>query len=358
MKKLVSIIIPAYNVENYIDRCLESTLAQTYENIEVIVVDDGSKDSTWSHIKAFMARDERVRGFHRDNAGVSASRNFALSQAAGEYIQFVDADDYLEQKAVETLVKALEENHADWVNCQYQRVDERNNKLENYNFTKGLKHTDTEEAKFDFIKNVLLEYFVGFEVWNKLFKASIIKNNKLHFDENCHLGEDLAFNICYCFYADSIMCIEDRLYNYLIRDDSAMENAKSLEKNFKEHLALIKWIEPQFKKAFNGKLQDCFYQLFYKLMIHGCWNHTVVSSLKIAKEVNDDYYKNNLREALKHKEEILGLFCPEKTKLYYRYGLYINTYLQRDYLRELYLKGYDVYRKLRKRETLEEWRLS
>ncbi len=127
--KLVSIIIPAFNVENYIEQCLKSVLAQTYSPIEIIVVDDGSKDNTWKHIEMAMKNDSRIRGFHRDNSGVSATRNFALEQAGGEYICFVDGDDYVAADMVATLVETIEVDSSDWVNCQYHRVDDAGNFL-------------------------------------------------------------------------------------------------------------------------------------------------------------------------------------------------------------------------------------
>ncbi|SDI03105.1 Glycosyl transferase family 2 [Pseudobutyrivibrio sp. 49] len=357
-KKLVSIIIPAYNVENYIDSCIESILAQTYTAIEVLIVDDGSKDNTWSHIEGFMAQDERVRGFRRENEGVSATRNFALTQVNGEYIQFVDADDYLAKNGVERLVNAMESTGADWVNCQYNRVDEEGNLLEQYSFHHGFKDTSTQEARFNLIRDELLEYFIGYEVWNKLFRTSIIKEKGLAFDESCHIGEDLEFNTCYGFYANSINCIEDRLYYYLIRSDSAMAKSKALSNNFRQHLELSKGIESRFNEAFDKELNGKFYQLFYKLMIHGFKSYTAEEALQISKEVDDDFYKKYLSETLKHKDEFSKMFYPEISKLYYRYGLYIAAHLNKDHIREIYLKGYDLYRMLRKRETLREWKLS
>lgn len=354
-KKVVSIIVPAYNVENYIDRCIESIIAQTYTDIEILIVDDGSTDSTWSHIHSFAEKDQRIRGFKRENAGVSSARNFALSQMKGQYVQFVDADDYLRKDAVETLVNAIESSDASWVNCQYNRIDENNNPLDEYGFTKGLKKTETPEERFHFIRDELLEYYVGYEVWNKLYLASIIMDNRITFDEECHLGEDLEFNICYSFYAASINCIEDRLYYYLVRSNSAMENAKSFSYNFKEHLALSKGIESRFSEVFNGDIKNKYYQLFYKLMLHACFRHTAVEAFQVAKEYDDDFYKKNLDEALKHKEEFSQLFHPEMAMLFYRYGLYINTYLRRDLKGKIYFKFYNLYRKLRKRETIEEW---
>ncbi len=356
--KLVSIIIPAYNVENYIAECLDSLIAQTYVNWEALIIDDGSIDGTWDCIEKYMSMDSRIKGFNRTNAGVSASRNFGLAQVKGYYIQFVDSDDYLPAEAIEQLVKAIEESDADWVNCQYYRVDYQKNPLENYDFIKGQFATNSEEDKFELVCNSLIEYQIGYEVWNKLYKTSIIGENNISFIQDCHIGEDLAFNICYGFHADKINCISDRLYFYRVRTDSAMGTAEDFSKNFREHLALVKGIKPYFEKAFSGYISQKFYQLFFKIMAHASCGHTAVETLVVAEEVGEDYYFKNLSEALKYKTEFKDFIYPEKVKLYYSYGLYIKSYWQGDIKGKIYLKLYDFYRKLRRRPVIGEWRMN
>ena len=358
MEKLVTVMVPTYNVEKFIDRCLESILSQNYSNIELIVVDDGSTDDTWSHIQAFMERDSRVKGFHRENAGVSATRNYAMSQATGDYYQFVDGDDYLRKDAIEVLVNALEESNADWVNCQYSRIDEDGKELEGIDFTQGFIDIASQEKKFSLIVNQLLEYKIGYEVWNKLFLASIINSNRIRFTEDCHIGEDLAFNISYAFHADSINCIEDRLYIYQVRSNSSMEQAKNLTTNIKEYLALVKGVEPQFSKVFTGDTREKFYQIFFKLMLRASWNFTAEETLRALRTIDDNYYYDNLSESLKHKAEFQKFLRQDMAMLYYKYGLYINAYIKGDFKEKVYLAIYNFYRRLRSRDTLREWQLS
>ncbi len=357
MNKLVTIIIPAFNVEKYIGRCLESVLAQSYSHLEIIVIDDGSSDNTWQVVSSYADRDDRIKAFHRNNSGVSASRNFAIDQSSGHYIQFVDADDYIRSDAVEIMVKALESSGASWVNCQYNRLDEADNKLEEYSFINGFIVTDTKDKRFRFIRDELCDYRVGYEVWNKLFIASIIKENSLTFSEDCRIGEDLAFNICYGFFADSINCIDDRIYNYLIRSDSAMGTVGSLEKNIEEHLLLCKAVEKQLDKAQMSAYKDCFYQLFYKLLIHASCGYTARETVEVVKNLNDSYYIDNMQEALTHKNELIELVRPEVSKLYYKYVLYVVSDIKHNKFQKLYLKLFDIYRVLRRRPTIEEWRI-
>lgn len=356
-EKLVSIIVPAYNVENFIDKCLESLLAQTYRNLEILVVDDGSVDNTFSHIQKYQQMDARVKGFRRENAGVSATRNFAIEQANGYYLQFVDSDDYLSEDAVATLVYAIESSKADWINCQYNRVDEQGNLLDEYCFIKGFKETVSEEERFKLIRDQLIDYLIGYEVWNKLFITSIVKDNGICFLEDCHIGEDLAFNICYAMHAKAIKCIENRIYYYLIRTDSAMGQAADLNKNFKEHLALVKGIEGPFNKAFTGEMKNNYYQIFYKLMLHASHGFNAMETAKVAEKIADDFYLNNLKSALSHKKDFTDFCRQDLAKMYFRYGLFIKAQLTGNIIDKLYLKLFDAYRKLRNRSTISEWEL-
>ena len=122
-EKLVSIIIPVYNCEKYIKKCLESALGQTYANTEIIVIDDGSQDSSLAIIYHIVQGKSNVKVIHQDNQGLSAARNRGLENAVGEYITFLDADDYLGESHIESLITAAEQNNSELVICGYQKVD-------------------------------------------------------------------------------------------------------------------------------------------------------------------------------------------------------------------------------------------
>lgn len=355
--KLVSIIVPAFNVENYIEECLRTILKQSYSKIEVLVVDDGSTDGTWQCIERFMQSDSRVHGFHRQNAGVSASRNFAIDYASGEYICFIDSDDFISDDMISLLVKSIESDGSDWVNCQYHRVDDKGRLLEEYDFKQGLVKTDFPSKRLDLVLNSLLDYQIGYEVWNKLFKSSIIREHKISFIKDCHIGEDLAFNICYAFYANAISCIPERPYYYRVRSDSAMGVMIELDKNFREHLSITKGIQSYFENAFDHEMKDRFYQLFVKIMSHASHGHTANETVCVAKAVGDDYYIKWLTVALKHRPEFTQFFGKEQAKLNYRCGLYIKSKLGGDLLGDLYIKSYNIYCIMRKRSTIGEWKL-
>ena len=132
-KPLISVIVPVYKVEKYLHKCVDSILTQTLSDIELILVDDGSPDWSGAICDEYVEKDSRVRTIHKPNGGVSSARNKGLDEANGDWIGFVDGDDYVAADAVEKLVTAMEANKADWVNCQYHRVDEGGKALEEYN---------------------------------------------------------------------------------------------------------------------------------------------------------------------------------------------------------------------------------
>ena len=121
-EKLVSVIIPAYNIEDYIGRCLDSIISQTYKNLEIIVVDDGSRDYTGEILDNYAKKDRRIKVIHKENGGVSSARNKGIEAAEGDYIGFIDGDDLIEPGMYKTLVDLLEEENADIAHCGYQMV--------------------------------------------------------------------------------------------------------------------------------------------------------------------------------------------------------------------------------------------
>ncbi len=203
----------------------------------------------------------------------------------------------------------------------------------------------------------MADYQLGYEVWNKLYKASIIKDNHISFIQDCHIGEDLAFNICYAFYANSISSIAARPYYYRIRSNSTMGSVNSIKKNFEEHLIFVKGIQPYFENAFSGQIKEKYYQLVFKLMAHAGEGHTADDMVNAIKATKDSYYLYWLNVALKHKSSFTDFYSYDKAKIYYRYGLYIKTKIEGDVFGDIYLKIYDVYRKLRKRPTIGEWKV-
>ena len=156
MKK-VSIIVPCYNVEKYIERCLNSLINQEYSNIEILCIDDGSKDNTKKIIKNFLEKDSRIKYFYKENGGLSSARNYGLKYIDGYYCCFIDSDDYVDSTYVSKLVNSIEKNNADIAVCEFDRV---------YG-----KHTTHKEMKRKDIEN-----FIVPAAWNKLYISKYFKD--------------------------------------------------------------------------------------------------------------------------------------------------------------------------------------
>ena len=146
-EKLVSVIIPAYNIEDYIGRCLDSIISQTYKNLEIIVVDDGSRDHTGEILDNYAKKDRRIKVIHKENGGVSSARNKGIEAAEGDYIGFIDGDDLIEPEMYKTLVDLLEEENADIAHCGYQMVFP--DRVDYYHNTGKKKIQTTEEGLKD-----------------------------------------------------------------------------------------------------------------------------------------------------------------------------------------------------------------
>ncbi len=181
---LVSIIIPVYNVEKYLEACVYSVLAQTYQNIEIILVDDGSEDSSGTIADTLKARDTRIRVIHQTNAGVSAARNRGMEMATGEYLMFVDGDDYIAADCVEYMLSLAEKTQAEFCLSKLCFTSKNEAQTEKEN-TEILSPADATA--------LLLSPQVVVGCWNKIFKRSFITENHLSFSTNLFYGEGLSF---------------------------------------------------------------------------------------------------------------------------------------------------------------------
>lgn len=214
-KPVVSVIIPVYNVQDYVEKCLNSVMNQTLKNIEIIVVDDGSTDRSPSIIDEIAKTDERIRVIHSENGGVSAARNKGLDIARGRYIGFVDSDDYIEPDMYEKMVAVAENNNCDIVQCAFFSGDIDPNNIER------------EKAGLYNRRQALVGSLnvVGGSVWNKIYSSGTLSG--VRFREGLNMGEDRVFAIDSYLRCNSLAVIEDILYHYVLRDGSAVHTGVS-----------------------------------------------------------------------------------------------------------------------------------
>lgn len=214
MSNLISIIVPVYNVEKYLHKCIESILNQTYTDFELILINDGSTDKSLDICKYYSNIDSRVNVIHKENEGVSVARNVGISKSKGSWIVFVDSDDWISERYCEILLENAEREQAEMVICGYYRVC--NNVIEQNN-----DHRDRVIYKKDeFIKKVLnVQNGYGF-VHTKIIKKSVI--DRITFNKDLKVAEDALFVLQVCENINKIIVIEESLYFYRINSQSTV----------------------------------------------------------------------------------------------------------------------------------------
>ncbi len=215
---LISVIVPVYKVENYIHECVDSIIAQTYTNLEIILVDDGSPDNCSKICDEYAEKDSRVKVIHQENGGLSAARNAGLDIATGDYIGYVDSDDYIELNMYEELYEAIKEYNSDLSICGVKKF-ELENRLEVYG-NKSL-------TKNEFLKELLSENVKSY-VCNKLYKKSLFDN--IRFPEG-ELFEDLKIMHLIAEKTTVVGFIDKTFYNYRIRQNSITADNKGIRAN-------------------------------------------------------------------------------------------------------------------------------
>lgn len=361
-KKLVSVIVPAYNAGKYLGKTLESLLSQSCGELEILVVDDGSEDDTYAVAKGYADIDPRVNVYRIPNGGVSNARNTALEKVTGEYLFFLDSDDIAEPFAVEKLKKAMEESGAELACCNYSRWDESGNRLEDYDLLTGFVKTDTDEERFAFTVNQLLPYKVGYEVWGKLYRTNIVKEAGIRFDTDCRIGEDLAFNLKYVTKAKGIVGIPDRCIRYLVRESSAMGKTKELSKKISEDGLLLKGFWDYLSREDNPVFTGGFPVILVRTLDSAYIGHTpveVTEAYDALKGTNSlSYIKEFYKGLDSKKEEITAMYPEEIANIKYKYHLYVRSRLHAGkILDRCLLFVYNVYRIIRRRELLGTWKM-
>lgn len=216
---LISVIIPIYNTENYLLKCLDSVLSQTLKDIEVLLINDGSTDGSQKICEEYACKDQRIQVLHTPNQGVSHARNLGLEMAKGEYISFIDSDDWIEKDMIATLYRLIQTNHTDLSTCGYTIEDEKGKVIYSIN-KKNTCILDKWEAMSSLFKDKHYRYKGN--LWDKLYKKEIIDRDKLRFNEQIYYNEDRLFIFQYLRLCQSITYTCSSFYHYIIRNSSVM----------------------------------------------------------------------------------------------------------------------------------------
>ncbi len=227
MKETISIIVPIYNAERYLRRCVESIIAQTYTNIEIILINDGSTDNSINIIKEYANKDSRIIIIDKKNEGVSVARNIGILKARGKYICFVDADDYIEKSMIEKMKCCIDKKNVDLVRINYYKILTDGKRIKG-NIEKYANQTfNKDKIKSELVEGIISGEFPAFVYLLMIRKEKI---NTL-FQVGIPYMEDTIFCIDLFLNCDSIYFLDEALYYYILNESSATQNSKNLEKN-------------------------------------------------------------------------------------------------------------------------------
>lgn len=307
----VSIIVPVYNVENYIERCLNSLVNQTFKDIEIITINDGSTDKSLELLNKYAKEDIRISVIDLGDEGVSYCRNLGIEKANGKYIMFVDSDDWIDSSMVEVMYKKAEENKLDLVMCSYIREFKDHSKEKIFNLPQEIIYKDNE------VKNELLRKLVGpikeelsnpemldalGTVWGKLYRADILKENKIKFVDLKEIGsaEDTLFNIFTFNYLKKLMFLNKSMYHYW-RDNPKSVTSQYNPKLKEQRKVFFKYIsdfikENNFEQVFEEALNNRICTSVLGLGLIECSKNNKISRINKIKNIkiiiNEEYIRN------------------------------------------------------------------
>lgn len=230
-KPLVSIIVPVYNSADYIGRCLDSIVAQTYENLEILIIDDGSKDSSFLICNRYAEQDKRIKVFKQKNAGAGPARNYGIKLSKGKYLAFVDSDDYIKKDMIEHLVSLSEENNADISVCGLIVLSEKESPVPSDNSTTKIDFYGPKEA----ISKCFMDYQFNNFLGNKLFKKELFKEIKIPIG----VFEDMAVMYKLIALSRNIVRSYEKKYFYIQHDNSSINSKEADEERIEYYFFLI-----------------------------------------------------------------------------------------------------------------------
>ena len=321
MENLVTIIIPIYNAEKYLSKTLESVLNQTYKNLEIILINDGSTDNSKEICTKFANEDKRIIFIDKENGGPSEARNKGLEISKGEYIAFVDSDDYLELNYIERLLETLKDKGVQCVLCGYNRVyDQKAEKI--------VREESIYLNKEEFLSSILtVQGGLGF-TWGKLWKREEIQN--IRFNKDIKIGEDALFCMEACKNIDKVFILNEALYNYKFNPNSIVRSYDSeyVNRILTSTKKAKEYIEKEYKdnERILKKINNYIAYHVLLISVNYCFNKknnlSLVGQIKKLKEICNI---KEFKEAIKNSNYD-GLSLTRKITLFtIKYRLYLCT---------------------------------
>lgn len=283
--ELLSIIIPVFNGELCIEKCVKSIEKQKYSNYELILINDGSTDNTFEICERLAQKNKKIKIFNKKNTGVSDTRNLGINEAKGKYIQFVDADDEIYPTLSSKLIDLIKKEQADLGICGYTVIKNKK-EINKVNENKNCNNYD-----LDF----LYEKYLLHPIWNKVYIKEKISNM---FDKRITLGEDLLFNINYLKYNSKIAFLPENLYRYNVTTTKTLSSKYSENLIFVNKLIYTK-INELYKQYYKTKYnKDSINKIFYKNIIHN------INNISINKKLTNKEKRKLIKENLNSLKEL------------------------------------------------------
>lgn len=329
IEKMVSVIIPVYQAENYLTYCVESILNQTYENFEILLVDDGSEDGSSKLCDMYSQKYSNVFCIHQKNQGVSKARNQGIDNARGEYILFVDSDDFIETNYLEMALRIFEDYKADMYICGYQSV-RNNGKIKEKKYNPSIEE---RVWKHDEIGNIVMKLFASttlHAVGTKVYKKNIIDKQGIKFNEKWKYYEDIYFCLRYLAQCNRIY-VQNRIMYYYQRD---ICNSLSKQKNNFMYASVHKTYYLLYKLMGSDKISNRDKKLFYLLyldQVNLCLNSKAITEKRYT--VNFHKLYKILSKDRFYENAVLYAGNLEKVEYFgVKNGLFFFAYLIRQYL--------------------------
>jgi len=296
----ISMIIPVYKVENSLNRCIDSVLSQSYANFELILVDDGSPDNCGKICDDYAQKDRRIKVIHKKNEGVSRARNAGLDVAIGNYITFVDSDDYIDEDYLMIMHKAITDNQSDMVICGVRYRDYNNSE----NFNEQIKISDFTTDKKNYIQvfpSLLGQRKLNY-IYSKLYKRNILDTNKIRFNTNMNLGEDTIFVCDVLKFTNRITVIGNCYYNYIMYPSGTL-TTQFRENIFEIYLYITNYIMQTMLciGCFNSEIINV---LDDRKIISAIWS---IDSIRSQKRISTFCKVKLIKKIIKNKELVQSL---------------------------------------------------
>lgn len=310
----VTVIVPIYNSEKYLDRCIQSIVAQTFNNLEIILINDGSRDNSKNICDEWQKRDDRIIVFHKQNGGVSSARNVGLYNATGELIYFCDSDDVLDHRLIEKLIVSMSDADADLAVCYYQTFTDELIKKEELSYSK-VQIINQDETANEILTNTEISGYL----WNKLFKRKLISD--FYFDEKLKICEDEVFCFEYIRNIVRTVIIQEKLYYYM--DNPQGAERQPLNINWLTYVLSKEFVFNQL--SYYALDESVIKKVYQDMMYNAARLYLRLLTWSIADKV---YWKNELKRVFSKYYNLRQYRKKMNVKqLIVWYGMYIATFL-------------------------------